>query len=128
MQQPRRSGGRDLANLAEHNDDDQYMQAGAVVGNTVNARMLQRFYVTDGQALQVQPINDQTVPITLTNQKNVATSYSSAQATTELQFIRDRYTKPAAEALASAAEVLATTAVYRDIYSAVGTPGVTPNA
>ena len=108
--------------------DDQYVQAGAKVGNTVNARLPQRFTVTDGQALQLQNLYDQTVPITLTNQKNVAFGYSSAQATTELDNIRTRYVNPGAEALANAAEVLAFDNVYRDIYSSVGTPGTTPTA
>jgi len=107
--------------------DDQYVQSGAKVGNTVNARLPQRFTVTDGQALQLQNIFDQTVPITLTNQKNVAFGYSSAQATTELDSIRQRYVMPAAEALANAADVLAFLAVYRDVYSAVGVPGTTPS-
>lgn len=108
--------------------DDQYVQAGAKVGNTVNARLPQRFQVTDGQALQLQNIFDQTVPITLTNQKNVAFGYSSQQATTELDMIRQRYVQPGAEALANAAEVLAFNAVYRDVYTVVGVPGITPNA
>jgi hypothetical protein len=108
--------------------DDQYVIAGAKVGNTVNARLPQRYTVTDGQALQIQAIYDQTVPITLTNQKNVATSYSSAQATTELDSIRQRYVQPMAEALANAAEVLFFQSVYRDIYSSVGTPGTTPGS
>jgi hypothetical protein len=107
--------------------DDQYKQAGARVGNTVNARLPQRFVVTDGQALQLQNLYDQTVPITLTNQKNVAFGYSSAQATTELDNIRDRYVQPAAESLANAADVLAFQDVYADVYSSVGTPGTTPS-
>jgi hypothetical protein len=107
--------------------DDQYEIAGAKVGNTVNARLPQRFTVTDGQALQLQNLYDQTVPITLTNQKNVAFGYSSAQATTELDDIRTRYVTPGSEALANAAEVLAFDAVYTDIYSSVGTPGTTPS-
>jgi hypothetical protein len=119
----------DLTFLANVNRtyDDQYIQNGAKVGNTVNARLPQRFQATDGQALQLQNIYDQTVPITLTNQKNVAFGYSSAQATTELDEIRSRYTKPGGEALANAAEVLAFNAVYRDVFSAVGTLGTTPS-
>lgn len=107
--------------------DDQYQVSGAHVGNTVNARLPQRFTVTDGQALQLQNIFDATVPITLTNQKNVAFGYSSAQATTELDDIRSRYTQPGAEALANAADVLAYAQVYKDVYSAVGVPGTTPS-
>jgi hypothetical protein len=107
--------------------DNQYEIAGAKVGNTVNARLPQRFTVTDGQALQLQNLYDQTVPISLTNQKNVAFGYSSQQATTELDNIRTRYINPGSEALANAAEVLAFNAVYRDIYSSVGTPGTTPS-
>jgi hypothetical protein len=119
----------DLSFLANVNKtyDDQYEISGAKVGNTVNARMPQRFTVTDGQALQLQNLYDQTVPITLTNQKNVAFGYSSAQATTELDEIRARYVKPGGQALANSAEVLAFQAVYRDIYSVVGTPGTTPS-
>lgn len=105
--------------------DDAYVQAGAKVGNTVNARLPQRFVANDGQALQIQNLYDATVPITLTNQKNVAFGYSSAQATTELDNIRDRYVQPAAETLANAADVLAFQNVYADVYSAVGTPGTT---
>lgn len=120
----------DLTFLANVNRtyDDQYAIAGAKVGNTVNARLPQRFNVTDGQALQLQSLYDQTVPISLTNQKNVAFGYSSAQATTELDSIRQRYCQPGAEALANAAEVLAFNQVYRDVYSSVGTPGTTPSA
>ena len=120
----------DLTFLANVNRtyDDQYIQNGAKVGNTVNARLPQRFQATDGEALQLQNIFDQTVPITLTNQKNVAFGYSSRQATTEIDDVRNRYTKPGGEALANVAEVLAFNAVYRDIWNAVGVPGVTPSS
>jgi hypothetical protein len=108
--------------------DDQYEQAGAKVGNTVNARLPQRFTVTDGQGLQLQSLYDQTVPITLTNQKNVAFGYSSAQATTELNDIRTRYVQPGAEALANAVDVLGFNTVVTDIYnSVIGTIGTTPS-
>jgi len=108
--------------------DSQYEQNGARVGSTVLARMPQRFTVTDGQALQIQNLYDSTVPVTLTNQKNVAFGYSSAQATTDLDNIRSRYTQPGAEALANAADVLAFNNVYRDIFNSVGSPGTTPSA
>jgi len=107
---------------------DEFEQAGAKVGNTIFPRLTQRWQVTDGQALQLQNILDQTVAVTLTNQKNVAFGYSSAQATTELDEIRSRYTQPAAESLANATDVLGFQTVTRDIYSSVGTPGTTPSA
>ena len=108
--------------------DDRFRVGGAKVGNTVLARMPQRWAVMDGQALQLQPILDQTVPISLTNQKQVAFGYSSAERTTELDNIRERLVNPAAESLANGADVLAFNAVYKDIWNAVGTPGTTPSA
>jgi len=107
--------------------DGQYVQAGAKVGNTVQARLPQRFYAADGQAMQIQAIYDQTVPISLTNQKHVAFSWSSAEETTELDNVRTRFVQPGADALANVADVLAFQAVYRDVYQSVGIPGTTPN-
>src|SRR5260221_3013316 len=106
---------------------DEFVVNGAKVGDTVLARLPQRWQVTDGQAFVQQNILDQTVAVSLTKQKQVGMGYSSKQATTELDMIRDRYIQPAAEAQAAAQEVLAFGAVYRDIYSAVGVPGTTPS-
>lgn len=106
---------------------DEFIQAGAHVGQTVNARLPQRFVATQGQALQLQNLYDQTVPVTLTTQMNVAFGYSSAQFATELDEIRERYVMPAAETLANAADVLLYQSVYKSVYSMIGTPGVTPN-
>jgi len=108
--------------------DDQYVQAGAKIGYTVNARLPQRFQVTEGQALQIQGINDQYVPITLTHQKNVAFSFSSAQMTMEVDAVRTRYVNPAAIALANIVDFDGLTTVYKDVYQAVGTPGTVPNS
>ena len=108
--------------------DDQYVQAGAKVGYTVNARLPQRFQVTEGQALQIQGLNDQYVPITLTHQKNVAFSWSTASMTQEIDMVRKRYVEPAAVALANIVDYDGLTTVYKDVYQAVGTPGTVPNS
>ena len=51
--------------------DDKFKAGGAKVGYTVSGRLPQRFRTTKGQAFQAQPINDQTVPVTLTDQANI---------------------------------------------------------
>ena len=110
------------------NYDDAYVQAGAKVGYTVNARLPQRFTVTEGQALQTQGINDQYAPITLTHQKNVAYSWSTASMTQEIEMVRERYVKPAATALANVIDYDGLNTVFTDVYQSVGTPGTTPSS
>ena len=63
---------------------DEYVQAGAKVGDTVKARLPQKFQVTSGEAFQPQDLYARTVPISLTDQLNVGCKYSSAQATLEV--------------------------------------------
>jgi hypothetical protein len=108
--------------------DDEYEFGGAKIGNTVQYRLPQRWLVVDGQALQEQPILDQTVPITLTNQKHIDFAWSSQQATTEVEEVQKRYTKPAGSTLASVADGFAFAQVYKSVYNMVGIPGTTPSA
>ena len=104
--------------------DDQYRQAGAKVGYTVKARLPQRFRTTKGQALQVQPITDQYVPVTISDQANVGISFSSASLTMEVDEYRSRYIKPASEQLANTIDYDGLSRVYPDVYQSVGVPGV----
>jgi hypothetical protein len=106
---------------------DSYIQSGAKVGNTVNVRMPVRFTATHGQAFQQQNIFESTVPVTLNDQVNVGMGWSSAQATTEIDMVRDRYVKPAADSLANAVDVSAFSTVFLDVWNSVGTPGTTPS-
>lgn len=115
-----------ISNIRQYSN--QYEFGGAKVGNTVQYRLPQRWQATDGQALQEQPILDLTVPISLTNQKGVHFGWSSAQATTEIDEVRTRYTNPAGATLASAADAFTFAAVYQSVYNSVGVPGTTPSS
>jgi hypothetical protein len=108
--------------------NDQFKINGARMGDTINVRLPQRWVATHGQALQTQNINDATTPVTLNDQVNVAFAYSSAQKTTTIDEVRERYVKPAAQTLANAADVSAYATLWPYVYSSVGTPGVTPSS
>ena len=96
---------------------------GAQIGYTVNARIPQRFTVTEGQALQQQAIFNQTVPITINHQQNVGMGWSSADATLAVEEVQNRYTMPAGESLANKCDVVAGQEVYKSVYYSIGTPG-----
>jgi len=106
--------------------DSQYSQGGAKVGNTVKARLPQKWEVRDGQAYSQQNLLDETVDIVLNHQKGVDFGWSSSQATTDLDEIKTRYIQPAAETLANSADSVAMEDVYKDIYNSVGVLGTTP--
>jgi len=108
--------------------DDKFKAGGAKVGYTVSGRLPQRFRTTKGQAFQVQPINDQTVPVTLTDQANIGTSWSTADATMVVEEVRRRYVNPAGEQLANTIDYDGLTRMTPTVYHSVGTPGVTPTS
>lgn len=108
--------------------DDKFKAGGAKVGYTVSARLPQRFRTTKGQAFQGQAINDATVPVTLTDQANIGTSWSTADATMIVEDVRKRYVNPAAEQLANTIDYDGLTRCYVEVYNSVGTPGTAPTA
>lgn len=96
---------------------------GAQIGYTVQQRIPQRWRVKEGQALQQQAILNQTVPISLTNQLQVAMGWSSADDALLIEEVRERYTKPAGEAFANKCDNFFVEQVYKSVYFNIGTPG-----
>jgi hypothetical protein len=115
-----------FANNVDRSYDDEYVQAGAKVGDTISLRLPQRFVTTKGQAFQQQAIVDQIVPVTLTDQANVGISFSSFQMTVDVDDYNSRYVEPAAVQLANTMDFDGLSRVYKEVYNSVGVPGVPP--
>ena len=96
---------------------------GAQIGYTVQARIQQRWVVSEGQALVQQPILNQTVPITINHQFQVGCGWSSADDALLVEEVQNRYTMPAGRAMANKWDVVAGAEVYKSVYFAIGTPG-----
>jgi P22 coat protein - gene protein 5 len=117
-----------FANNVDRSYNDEYVQAGAKVGDTISLRLPQRFVTTKGQAFQQQAIVDKIVPVTLTDQANVGISFSSFQMTVDVDDYNSRYVEPAAVQLANTIDFDGLSRIQNLIYNAVGTPGTNPTA
>lgn len=115
-----------FANNVDRQYDDEFVQAGAKVGATINLRLPQRFQTTKGQAFQQQSITDQIVPVTLTDQANVGISFSSFQMTVDVDDYTNRYIEPAAVQLANTIDYDGLSRIMLEVYNSVGTPGTDP--
>src|SRR5580765_1706123 len=108
--------------------DDKFKAGGAKVGYTVSGRLPQRFRTTKGQAFQAQPINDVTVPVTLTDQANIGTSWSTADATVVVEDVRKRYVNPAGEQLANTMDYDGLARMTPLVAHSEGVPGTPPTS
>lgn len=108
--------------------DDYFAKDGAKIGDTVKVRIPQEFEASEGDAMVEQNLLDRTVNLIINRRRHVGFGYTSAQATLDLDEIRDRYVQPAAETLASHYGRLSLADVYKSVYSMVGTLGTTPSA
>jgi len=106
----------------------EYVHDGAKVGDTVKIRLPQQFTASSGEALVQQNLLDQTVSLALNRRRHVGFPYSSQEATTDLDAIRERYVMPAAEVLANTYDRLSMEDVYKSVWNSVGTLGTTPSA
>jgi hypothetical protein len=96
---------------------------GAKIGYTVQQRIPQRFRVKRGQALQQQAILNQTVPISLTDQLQVAMGWSSADDAIAIEEVQERYDMPAGKALANECDRFFMDQVFKAVYFNIGSPG-----
>ena len=102
----------------------QDLPEGAKIGYTVQQRVPTAPTVSEGQALQIQPYINQTVPISLTHQLQVACGWSTADDTVVIEEVQERWTQPAGKALGAKCDALFGREVYKAVYNTIGTPGV----
>lgn len=105
--------------------DSQYKDKpkGAKIGYSVQARLPNRFVVSEGQSAEQQALLDQVVNISVNHQYHVDMGWSSADQTMSIQDTQKRYTRPAGIALANKWDAQAGQEVYKSVYMAIGTPG-----
>ena len=105
--------------------DDSFAVEGAKIGSTLRIRLPDRALVTDGAALQVQDDNEQYTTLTVSSQKHIGINFTSAELTMQLDDFAERVLKPRISQLASSVDADVANS-YNQVFSSVGTPGVTP--
>jgi hypothetical protein len=105
--------------------DDSFANAGAKIGSVINIRKPVRFNVTNGASLQLQDVQDQSVALTLNQQKHVGFQFSSKDMTLSIDDFSSRYIAPAINALGNQID-LDGLALATSVANSVGTPGTTP--
>jgi hypothetical protein len=93
------------------------------IGYTVQVRIEQRWIVSEGQALVVQPILNQSVPMTINHQFQIGCEWSSADDALAVEEVQSRYTKPAGKAQANKWDLVAGAEVFKQVYNSIGAPG-----
>src|SRR5262252_556328 len=106
---------------------DKFSVAGSKVGYAIDVRLPQRFRTVKGQAFVAQPINDLTVRVSITDQAQIGTAVSTADATMIVEDVRKRYVFPASEQLANTMDYDGLFRCYSGVANSVGTPGTVPN-
>lgn len=101
---------------------------GAKQGDTLMVRKPQRFIGTDGLAYNPEPLQDTETPIKVDRVAGVHFEFDSVERTLSLDFIQQRYAKPAAISLANKINAQAARFIAQNTFNAVGTPGVVPTS
>lgn len=107
--------------------DDKFAVEGAKIGTVVNVRKPARYVGRTGTALAVENSVETSVPVALTTQFGVDIQFSSADLALRIDDFKQRFLVPALATIANKIDADGM-ALYKQIYSAVGTPGTTPNA
>jgi hypothetical protein len=110
----------------DRNYDDQFAVIGAKIGNTVNVRRPGRFVGTTGPALNVEDLNETSVPVTLGTQFHVDTQFTTQDLSLSLDMFSDRVLKPAVAAIANKIDRDGLAMATLQTANIVGTAGTPP--
>lgn len=107
--------------------DDQFKFGGAVLGQTLSIRKPARYVGRLGQAVSIEGITEQYVPLTLAFQRGVDTQVSSQDLELRIDDYRTRVLKPQIARLANLIDQ-DVCLLAQGLSNQVGVPGTTPSA
>lgn len=105
--------------------DERFAVDGAKVGDTINIRKPPRFVANSGAALVIQDTQDESVALQLDTQKHVGLAFSSKDLALSIEEFSDRIIKPGITPLANAVDYDGYSAMYKQVWNAVGVPSAT---
>ena len=112
----------------DRNYDDQFAVVGGKIGATVNVRRPGRFIGTTGPSLNVEDFNETSVPVTLTTQFHVDTSFTTQDLALSLDMFSDRVLKPAVATIANKIDRDGLVTAASNTANIVGTAGTPPTS
>ena len=112
----------------DRNYDDQFAVVGGKIGSTVNVRRPGRFLGTTGPALNVEDFNETSVPVTLSTQFHVDTSFTTQDLALSLDMFSDRVLRPAVAAIANKIDRDGLVTAAANTANIVGTAGTPPTS
>jgi hypothetical protein len=84
--------------------DDSFGKVGAKIGDSLRVRLPARQTVRTGRAMSVQDIEDESVTLTCATQKGVDLRFTSAEMALGIDYLSERYIRPAMKLLVSEIE------------------------
>lgn len=106
--------------------DPKFGVAGAKIGYTLNVRRPARFVIQTGAALSTQDYTETSIPLTLSTQAHVDTTFTTADLTVSMDDFSDRLLQPSMTAIANYIDFQGIGNAMVTVGNQVGTPGTLP--
>lgn len=103
--------------------EDQFAKKGMKAGSVVNVRQPVQYTIRDGATINIQDVNEVSVPITMEPEFGIDWSFSDYDLTLSIDEFSKRYLAPAAKRLAAELDLRIATRFYRGVANFSGTPG-----
>ena len=103
--------------------EDQFANKGMKAGSVVNVRNPVQYTIRDGATINIQDVNETTVPITMEPEFGIDWAFSDYDLKLTIDEFSKRYLAPAAKRLAAELDLRIATRFYRGVANFSGTPG-----
>lgn len=103
--------------------EDQFANKGMKAGSVVNVRQPVQYTIRDGATINIQDVNETTVPITMEAEFGIDWAFSDYDLKLSIDEFSKRYLAPAAKRLAAELDLRIATRFYRGVANFSGTPG-----